>query len=460
MQTNLMNMSNRENFGSRAAVIMAFAGSAIGLGNIWRFPYMVGEYGGAAFILIYIICSFVLSLPILFSESVIGRKTHLSTFGAMNALAPHSKWKWLGLLTVVTPLIILSYYSVVGGWAIEYLAKSATFSFTLDKAEAVTGMFGEFASSVWGPIICLFIFLFLTAVIVFLGVKKGIEKFSNISIPILFVLIVAIAIYSVTLPGAGEGVKYLVKPDFSKLTPGAFSAALGQSFFSLSLGVGTMLTYSSYVSEKENLMASGAGTAVSDLLFAMLAGFAIMPAVFAAGIAPSAGPGLVFETLPYIFAKMGAGGQIVSGLVAILFFLTILVAALTSSISILEVGVAYLVEEKGVSRHKASIVLFFATFAIGVLCSLSFGPLADVKILGEGIFDFCDKLCSNYLMTVGALLFSVFVGWKMDKTSVRDELTNRGTIKANSRLFPVVYFLIKYIAPVTIAVIFITGLVG
>ncbi len=453
-------MSDRENFGSRAAVIMAFAGSAIGLGNIWRFPYMVGEYGGAAFILIYIVCSFVLSLPILFSESVIGRKTHLSTIGAMNALAPDSKWKWLGLLTVITPLIIVSYYSVVGGWSIEYLVKSATFSFTPDKAEAVTGMFGEFVSSTWGPVACLFIFLSLTALIVFLGVKKGIEKFSNISIPILFVLIVAIAIYSVTLPGAGEGVKYLVKPDFSKLTPRAFSAALGQSFFSLSLGVGTMLTYSSYVSKNENLIVSGAGTAVSDLLFAMLAGFAIMPAVFAAGITPSAGPGLVFETLPYIFAEMGAGGQAVSCLVAILFFLTILVAALTSSISIFEVGVAYLVEEKGVSRHKATIVLFFATFIVGVLCSLSFGPLSDVKILGEGIFSFCDNLCSNYLMTLGAFLFSVFVGWRMDRKDVRDELTNGGSLKLNNKLFPVVYFLIKYVAPVTIAVIFFTGLVG
>lgn len=453
-------MSDRENFGSRAAVIMALAGSAIGLGNIWRFPYIVGEYGGAAFILIYIVCSFVLSLPILFSEAVIGRRTHLGTFGAMNALAPHSKWKWLGLLTVITPLIILSYYSVVGGWAIEYLVRSATFSFTPDKAEAVTGMFGEFVSSVRGPVVCLFIFLFLTALIVFLGVKRGIEKFSNISIPILFVLIVAIAIYSVNLPGAGEGVRYLVKPDFSKLTPDAFLAALGQSFFSLSLGVGTMLTYSSYVSEKENLIASGAGTAVSDLLFAILAGFAIMPAVFSAGIAPSSGPGLVFETLPYIFAKMGGGGQVLSCVVAILFFLTIVVAALTSSVSILEVGVAYLVEEKKVPRHKATVVLFFATFAIGVLCSLSFGPLSDVRILGESIFNFCDKLCSNYLMTAGALLFSVFVGWRMDKASVRDELTNRGTIKANSKVFPVVYFLIKYAAPISIAVIFITGLVG
>ncbi len=453
-------MSNRENFGSRAAVIMALAGSAIGLGNIWRFPYIVGEYGGAAFILVYIICSFVLSLPILFSESVIGRKTHLSTFGALNTLAPHSKWKWLGLLTVITPLIIVSYYSVVGGWAIDYLVKSATFSFTADKAETVTGMFGELASSVWEPIIGLFAFLFMTAMIVVLGIKKGIEKFSNISIPILFVLIVAIVIYSVTLPGAGEGVRYLVKPDFSKLTPDAFSAALGQSFFSLSLGVGTMLTYSSYVSENENLMASGAGTAVFDLLFAILAGFAIMPAVFAAGIAPSSGPGLIFETLPYIFAKMSAGGQIVSYAVAILFFLTVLVAALSSSVSIYEVGVAYLVEEKNISRPKATILVFFATFAVGILCSLSFGPLSDVKILGNSIFNFCDKLCSNYLMALGALLFSVFVGWKMDRKSVRDELTNYGTLKVNSKLFPAVYFLIRYIAPITVAVIFITSLVG
>lgn len=449
----MTNMPERENFGGRAAVIMALAGSAIGLGNIWRFPYIVGEYGGAAFILVYLACSFVLSLPILFSESVIGRKTHLGTFGALDALAQHSKWKWLGLLTVVTSLIILSYYSVVGGWSIEYLFKSASLSFTPDNADVVTGMFGEFASSVWGPLVCMFLFLALTALIVFLGVKKGIEKFSNFSFPVLFVLIVAIAVYSVTLPGASEGVKYLVRPDFSKLTPDAFSAALGQSFFSLSLGVGTILTYSSYVGRDENLIASGAGTAVSDLLFAILAGFAVMPAVFAAGIAPSSGPGLVFETLPYIFAKMGAGGT----LVAILFFLTIVVAALTSSISMLEVGVAYLVEEKGFSRHKATVLLFFATFAVGVLCSLSFGPLSGIRILGNGIFDFCDKMCSNYLMVLGALLFSVIVGWKLDRKTVHDELTNNGTLLVNERLFPAIYFLIKYVAPVTIAVIFITS---
>ena len=453
-------MKERENFGSRAAVIMAMAGSAIGLGNIWRFPFIVGEYGGAAFILVYIFCCFLLSLPILLSEAVIGRRTHQNTYGAMKTLAPGSGWRWLGLLTIVSPIIILSYYSVVGGWSFEYLLKALTFSFRPEKAEAVTGMFGSFASSTWGPVACLFAFLGFTALIVFFGVKKGIEKFSKVSMPVLFVLILVIAIYSLTLPGSGEGVRYLVRPDFSKLTPSAFAAALGQSFFSLSLGVGTMLTYSSYVSKDENLIASGAGTALADMLFAILAGFAIMPAVFAAGIAPSSGPGLVFETLPYIFAKMGSGGQAVSFVIAVIFFLTILVAALTSSISMMEVGVAYLVEEKGVSRHKATIGIFVFAFCVGILCSLSFGSLSEVKVLGNTIFNFCDKLSSNFLLTLGSLMFSLFVGWKMDKASVRDELTNGGTLKSNGKMFPVIYFLIKYIAPLAITAIFVSGLLS
>lgn len=442
-------MSGREHFGSRAAVIMAMAGSAIGLGNIWRFPFIVGQYGGAAFILVYILCCFLLSLPILFSESVIGRRTNRNTYGAMEALAPGSSWKWLGLLTVVSPIIILSYYSVVGGWSIEYLFKAVTIQFRPDNAETVTGMFGEFAASKAKVIACLLLFLGMTAGIVFAGIKKGIERFSKITIPVLFVLVVVIAVYSLTLPGAGEGIRYLVRPDFSKLTPDAFAAALGQSFFSLSLGVGSMLTYSSYVSKDENLMASGAGTAVSDLLFAILAGFAIMPAVFASGIAPAAGPGLVFETLPYIFAKMGTGGLVLSAAVAIIFFITILVAALTSSISMMEVGVAYLSEEKGISRTAATAGIFIFAFVVGLVCALR-----------GSVFDFLDKLCSNFLLTLGALLFSLFVGWKMKKEDVKDELTNGGTLHTNVKLFPIIYFLIKYIAPVSIAVIFISGLIG
>lgn len=439
---------------------MAMAGSAIGLGNIWRFPYIVGQYGGAAFVLVYIVCCFFISVPIMLCESLIGRRTHQNTVGAMKTLAPGTGWKWLGALTVISPFILLSYYSVVGGWSVEYFFKALTLQFSPDRAEDVTHMFDSFVSSTWGSLVCLFLFLLSCAAIIYLGVKRGIERFNKITIPILFVLIVVIAVYSMTLPGAGEGVKYLLRPDFSKLTGNALAAALGQSFFSLSLGVGAILIYSSYVSKDENLLASGAGTALSDLIFAMLSGFAVMPAVFAAGIAPGSGPGLVFDTLPYIFAKMGAGNVWLSAGVAILFFLTILVAALTSAISMMEVSVAFLVEEKRMSRLAATGTMFLVTLAMGALCSLSFGPLSSVHVFGDSIFNFFDKLTSNWLMTFGALLFSVFVGWKMSRADVRDELTNGGTLRVNAKLFPLVYFLIRYIAPVAIFLIFLSGLLS
>lgn len=439
---------------------MAMAGSAIGLGNIWRFPYIVGQYGGAAFVLVYIVCCFFISVPIMLCESLIGRRTHQNTVGAMKTLAPGTGWKWLGALTVISPFILLSYYSVVGGWSVEYFFKALTLHFSPDRAEDVTHMFDSFVSSTWGPLVCLFLFLLSCAAIIYLGVKRGIERFNKITIPILFVLIVVIAVYSMTLPGAGEGVKYLLRPDFSKLTGNALAAALGQSFFSLSLGVGAILIYSSYVSKDENLLASGAGTALSDLIFAMLSGFAVMPAVFAAGIAPGSGPGLVFDTLPYIFAKMGAGNVWLSAGVAILFFLTILVAALTSAISMMEVSVAFLVEEKRMSRLAATGTMFLVTLVMGALCSLSFGPLSSVHVFGDSIFNFFDKLTSNWLMTFGALLFSVFVGWKMSRADVRDELTNGGTLRVNAKLFPLVYFLIRYVAPVAIFLIFLSGLLS
>ena len=449
----------RENFTSRKAVIIAMAGSAIGLGNIWRFPYVVGQYGGAAFILAFIVCGAFVSVPIFLSESVIGRRSQQNTFGAMETLAPGTKWKWIGLLTVLTPIIIVSYYSVVGGWSIDYLVKAVSLRFRPENVDQVTNMFPELMSSTWLPVICHIIFAGLCALIVFFGVKKGIEKFCKATMPVLFVLIVLIAVYSLTLPGASGGVEYLLKPDFSKLTAKAWAAALGQSFFSLSLGVGTMLTYSSYVSREENLMASSGETAFFDFLFAMLAGFAIMPAVFAAGIEPGDGPGLVFETLPYIFASMGEGSRLISAVVAILFFLTVLVAALSSAISMMEVGVAYLSEEKGVSRSKATAGIFLFAVILGTLCSLSFGPLADVRIQGFSIFDFCDKLCSNFLMMIGALLFSLFVGWKMKKSDVMDELTNSGKIRHGRAFAQVIYYLIKFVAPVAIVLIFVLGLV-
>lgn len=433
---------------------MAMAGSAIGLGNIWRFPYMVGQYGGAVFIVVYLTACIFLSLPILLSESIIGRSTQSGTFGAMEKLAPGTAWKWLGLLTVFSPLIILSFYSVVGGWSIEYLWQSVTSGFGDD----VSTLFGSFISAPWGALACHTIFLALTAIIVLAGVKSGIEKFNKVSLPVLFILIIVIMVYSLNLPGASSGVSYMLKPDFSKLTPSVVAAAMGQSFFSLSLGVGTILTYSSYMKKSDNILTTGLGSAGFDLLFALLAGFAIMPAVFAAGIEPGAGPGLIFETLPFIFAKMGAAAPVVSRIISILFFVTIVIAALTSSISMCEVGVAYLVEEKGMSRLKATLLIFAGTWTLGTLCSLSFGPLSEVHLFGDTIFDFCDKLTSNYLMTFGSLLFVLFVGWKMDRAAVCREFTNNGTLRANSFLFGLLYFLIRYIAPVVILIIFVTSL--
>ena len=447
----------RESFSNRFAVIAAMAGSAVGLGNIWRFPYILGEYGGAAFILLYIAASIIVALPIFYAESIIGRRSHCDTFGAMKRLAPGTSWKWAGLLTIISPLLILSYYSVVGGWSVEFLFKSLSFDFSGLQPEEVSGFFGTFISSKWQPLIAHTIFMAIVAAIVLCGVSKGIEKFSKVAMPLLFVLILVILVYSLTLPGASKGIDYLLKPDFSRITGAAAAAALGQAFFSLSLGVGTILTYASYVSKGENLAVSGLGTAVCDLLFALIAAFAIIPAVFAAGLQPGGGPGLVFETLPYIFSQMGMGMPIVSAIVSAVFFVTILAAALTSAISMLEVGVSFLSDERGVSRRSATLILAAACWAVGILCSLSFGPLSGVKILGVTFFDFLDHLCSDWLLPLGGLVFTLFVGWKMSREDVRDEFTSGGT--RNVRVFGVVYLLMRYVAPIGIVAVFITNLV-
>lgn len=445
----------RENFGNRFGVLVAMAGSAIGLGNLWRFPYLVGSYGGAAFIFVYIFCVFLLCLPIFMSEVIVGRRSRANAYGAFKKLAPGTRWKWLGAISVITPVIVVSYYSVVGGWSVEYFLKACTLEFTAGVSRADMGsMFSSFITSVWSPIVGHTIFLLLTAAIVISGVKSGIEKFGKIMMPLLFVLIIVIAARAATLPGAGEGFRYLFRPDFSKIDASVCSAALGQAFFSLSLGVGTILTYGSYVSKKENICVSSTYTATADFLFALLASCAIMPAVFAFGLNPQEGPGLVFETLPFIFSNMPLGW-----LVAILFFLALIVAALTSSISLYEVGVAYLVEEKHYSRRGASILLFVVAWLLGILCSLSFGPLVDFRIFGQTVFNLFDKLSANVLMPAGGLLLVIFVGWVMKKSDVVDELTNGGTLKTNVRMSGFIYFLIRYVCPLAVLAVFASALI-
>ena len=446
----------RDNFGSRFGALVAMAGSAVGLGNLWRFPYLVGENGGAAFIIVYIILCFVICLPIFISEFIVGRRSQKNAYAAFRDLSGGSAWKWVGLAAIFVPTVVLSYYSVIGGWSIEYLIKSLTLSFTqVESQSAFSTMFGDYVSSTWAPLMAHAGFMLVTALIVAVGIKKGIEKFSKVMMPMLFVLVVGIAVYSVMLPGAEAGIEYLFRPDFSKLTGKACAAALGQAFFSLSLGFGTIMTFSSYVSKKENILFQSVSTAVSDLVFALIAGTAIMPAVFAFGIDPQAGPGLVFETLPCVFSQMPAGG-----IIAILFFFALLIAALTSSISMLEVSVAYLVEERKISRPAACAILFVVCFVVGGVCSLSFGPLSHIQIGGGNIFDFLDSLSSNVLMTLVSLLTVIFVGWRLKKTDIYDEFTNGGTLSRNAKLFGVLWFLIRYVAPIAIIAIFVFGLLG
>ena len=446
----------RDSFGSRFGALVALAGSAVGLGNLWRFPYLVGENGGAAFIIVYILLSFFICLPIFISEFVVGRRSQRNAYSSFRDLSDGTWWKYVGVMTIIIPLIVTSYYSVIGGWSVQYLLKSLTFSFTIGETQSqMSSMFSEYVSSPWLPLIGHTIFLGISVLVVGAGIKGGIEKFSKIMMPLLFVIVLGIAIYSMLLPGASQGLDYLFKPDFSKLTAKSCAAALGQSFFSLSIGFGTIMTYASYVDKKENILFQSTATAVSDLAFALIAGMAIMPAVFAFGLDPQSGPGLVFETLPFVFSQMPAGGA-----VAILFFLALLVAAITSSISMVEVGVAYLVEEKGLSRFWACLIVFCLCWSAGTLCSLSFGPLSDLKIFDMTIFDFLDYTSSNVLMILGSLLTVLFVGWRLKKTYIYDEFTNGGSLRLNVRIFGILWFLIRYIAPVAVLMIFIFGIIG
>lgn len=440
---------SREEFGSSLAAILALAGSAIGLGNIWRFPYIVGQHGGAAFIILYFLFTIFFSLPVFICESAIGRNTQSNPLGAINKYAPNSKWIVLAFITIVGPMVIVSYYSVVGGWSIAYLIKSCFSSFGNMSQDEVRQLFSNFTSSIWLPILSHTAFLLCAALIIKSGVRKGIEKFSKIIMPVLFIIMVLLVVYSCMLPGAKAGLEYLIKPDFSKINGPAVSAALGQSFFSLSLGMGTILTYGSYMKHSDNLVRSAGVTAAFDMAFALISGFFIMPAVFSAGLEPTAGPGLVFETLPFIFSNMGATSALLSKVVTIAFFLAIVLAALTSEMSMFEVGTAYLVEERKMSRGKASACVFGFGWFVGLFCSLF-----------PKFFELCDYAASNIFMTIGAFGFVLFAGWKMKKTIVRDEITNNGSCKLNNKLFNVFYFLIRYVAPVGIGLIFILNFIS
>ena len=433
---------------------MALVGSAVGLGNIWRFPYMMGENGGAAFIIIYLISALLLSMPILICEFVIGRRSQANAVQAFDKLAPGGKWHFAGFLPIVTVSIILSFYSVIGGWCINYFIKSLGFTFTSAGGGAdFAGMFNDSVSAVFVPLAFTLVFYGITTIIVSFGIKKGIEKSSRIMMPVLFFLISMMAVFSMTLPGAREGIRYIFMPDFSQVTAKTVAAAMGQAFFSLSVGVGVIITYGSYVSRNENILKCSTRTVLADTLFAIIAGCAIMPAVFAFGYNPGEGPGMVFITLPKLFAQMPCGG-----IVAIAFFMALLIAALSSSISMIEVIVTYFTDSFSMSRRKALAIISTYTIVLASLCSLSQGPLGDFKIAGKDLLSFCDYISADFMLTVGAIIFVVFVGWKLGKGIFREELTNHGSLNMPEWFVNGEFFIIKYLVPLVIILIMIVSL--
>ena len=431
-------MQKRENFGSRFAVIMAMAGSAIGLGNIWRFPYMVGEGGGAAFIIIYLISTLILSMPIFFSESIIGRCAQSGTIGAMEQLAPGSKWKWLGYVTIISPLILVSYYSVVGGWSFEFMLKAFALDFNGSSPEGVKQMFGNFISRDWAPLICHTIFIGLTCLIVLAGVRKGIEAFSKLTMPVLFILIVLIMFYSVSLPGSAEGLQYMLKPDFSKIDGRCITSAMGQSFFSLSLAGNGTIIYGSYLSDKEDTVSSAVTVAVFDTCAAMLAALVIIPAMATTGaILSESGPGLMFISLPYLFKSM-PGGSIVMAV----FFVAVLFAGLTSLVNLFEAPIAALQDQLRFSRLKAVVIIA----AIGIV----------VSVCIQGIVSPWMDFVSIYVCPLGAALAGIMFAWVWGRQAVEDAVS----VGRKTRIGEWYYPLYKYLFCVLTAAVFILGAVN
>lgn len=448
------NTNNNRGFTSNLGAIMAATGGAIGLGNIWRFPYTVGQNGGGAFIIMYILFVFLLGVPVMMSEIVIGRRSQKNVVGAFKTLAPkHKAWIGVGVLGIVAALIIYAFYSVVAGWTLNYIVLSSSGQLSGKSPIEISQLFADFTHGSFWPLVYQFVFLSFTAGIVILGVQKGIEKYTKILMPILLLLMILMCVRSLTLNGARQGIEFLFKPDFGKINGNSALNALGQALFSLSIGMGALITYGSYIRKQDNLFTTSLWIAGADTFIAILAGIAIFPAVFAFGLSPAAGPSLVYEVLPNVFNSM-PGGMVF----AIGFFVLLSIAALTSTISLLEVLVLWAVEEMHWKRLKAAILLSLTVFVIGVFCALSFGPLSDFKFLGLTIFDFCDKLTATYMMPIGALLFTLFIGWYLPKAEVYDELSNSGQLKA--RYFKFFYFIVRYIAPLALLIILITGIIS
>ena len=443
--------NNRRGFwSSRLGFILAASGSAVGLGNVWKFPYIVGENGGGAFVLIYLVCIFVIGTPIMLAEFTLGRKTHLNTVGVFDQLRPNSPWIGIGYMGVLGGFLILSFYGVVGGWTYAYVVKSITGSVLAFPSPKEAGaFFGSFIGNTGEVLFYHALFMGTCIAIVLRGVHGGIEKACDILMPALVVILLLLMLRALTLDGAMEGVAFYLTPDFSKISGNVVLIALGQAFFSLSLGMGAMITYGSYLSEKENLTSCTLYVVMFDTLIALMVGMVIFPAVFAMGFEPTEGPGLVFSVLPTVFASMPRGHG-----VAVIFFILLAIAAITSGISLLEGGVAYFIDQRGWGRKRAVLIVGLTIFALGIPSGLSFGVLADVKLLDMTFFDHIDNIASNYLLPLGGMLTAIFVGWVWGTKNAHIEIEKH----ENKFGFPWAQswaFLIRYITPVAVGIVFI-----
>ena len=444
-------------FSSNIGAILAAVGSAVGLGNIWRFPYICGKNGGGAFLIVYLLFVFGIGMMLLMTDFAIGRRSRHAPVKAFATLVPeHSGWKWVGGLSIVTLLVIISLYNLVSGWTTHYLYASTTGALSAlgNDAGAYTQYFNDFTTSVSGPAISLIIFAVATALVLLGGVQKGIENVSKMLMPLLMILIVVMCVRSLTLPNAERGLDFLFTPRFSELTINGVMEALSQALFSLSVGMGGMIVYGSYLPERDDLLKTSIWITVCDTLIAVLSGVAIFPAVFSCGFDPAGGPQLSFCVLPQLFNTMGGAGQIF----ATIFFLLLLIAALTSAISVVESIVAWRIDSHNAPRWRATAVIAAIGIVLSLLLSLTQGPLADVRVWGTDLFNLItENILTGILIPTTALMIVVYAAWVLPNKDLRDELSSHGTI--GTRYYPVYRFIIKYIAPVALITIIITNII-
>ncbi len=444
-------MADRGNFGTKIGIILATAGSAVGLGNVWRFPFMTGQNGGAVFIILYFGCILLLGIPGMVSEFVIGRHAQANAYRAYGKMGGKA-WRFVGILGILTSTIILGFYAVVAGWCLQYLFASFAGHLSGDAAY-VRNYFQTFSSDPVKPCLWGVAFVLLTHLVIVRGVQRGIERASKILMPLLLILLVVIVVASCLLPGAGKGIEFLFKPDFSKVTHSVLLEALGQAFFSLSLGTACLCTYASYFSRQTNLLRSATQIALLDTAIAILAGLMIFPAAFSVGIQPDSGPSLIFITLPNVFQQAFSSMPAVGYVIGILFYALLVFAALTSTISMHEIGTAFFYEEMHLTRRKAAWILTAVCSVLAVFCSLSIGAVDGIRLFGLSLMDFCDLLTAQVMLPAGALLTSIMIGWFVPAKTVGDEFTNQGTVSL--RLFGVWLFCVRFVVPLCILLIFL-----